>query len=431
MRFKFYLVTAVATSALALAGQALAGGFYVGDQSVKGLGRAYAGEAADTGADDLWWNPAAIAGLTRSEIVFGLQGESVSGTQSNTGSTITRPFQATTPVGGVSTAKNPTLSAVVPNFASAYRINDQWAVGLALTSPYSDTTKYASNSFARYDALTTKLLTIDVQPTLAWKPNRWLGLGVGFDAEYVKSTLSNALPNLSPLLPDGSQELQGNGWDYGFVVGGEAHPTSTLSLGVSYRSEIKHTLTGQVTVAGLYGPLAAANSSLSGKARFTTPDIATAAARWTFAPKLTLDAQVQRFGWSAFNAITITDIATTAATPENYRDTTNLSVGLEYALDAMWTVRTGMGYDETPTTNAVRSARVPDGNRWLYSLGLSAKPKSWLIVDAAVGYLDVQGSHLNYNDTQYSGTPVVTPVTLSGQTSNSDVITSIAAHVMF
>jgi long-chain fatty acid transport protein len=425
------LFAMTALSGLMCATTASAAAFYVQDQSVLGLGRAYSGEAADTGADSLWWNPASIAGIKHSEIYAGIQGEFVQGNETNAGSTITRPGQAPAPVGGSNSAKNPTESAIVPNSASALRLNDQWSVGLAITTPYSNITKYAPNSWTRYDGLKTKLVTIDVQPTLAWKPTSWLGVAVGVDIEHVDSSLSGALPNLSPLLPDGTELLKGHSYDYGWVIGAQVHPTSDLSVGVSYRSQIDHKLDGSVNVSGLFGPLAASNGSLSGKSTFDTPWIATIGARWTFAPRWTVDGQIQRFGWSVFNAINITDIAGTTSVPEGYRDSTNAAVGLEYAVSPMWTVRTGVQYDQTPTVDAERSSRVPDGNRWLFGAGTTFKPRTWMAVDVSVGYLDVEKSSINRNATAYAGTLAVTPITVTGETSNSDVILSSGVHFYF
>ena len=428
-RVSFLATTAIA--GLACATTASAAAFYVQDQSVVGLGRAYSGEAADQGADSLWWNPASIAGITRSEIFAGLQGELVDGDETNKGSTITRPGQAPAPVGGANSAFKPTESAIIPNSASALRLNDQWSIGLSITTPYSNITKYAPDSWTRYDGLKTKLVTIDAQPTLAWKPLSWLGLGVGFDVEHVDSSLSSALPNLSPLLPDGSELLKGHGWDYGWVVGAQVHPSDAVTVGLSYRSQIDHTLDGSVNVAGLLGPLAASNASVPGKSTFDTPWIATIGARWTFAPRWTLDAQVQRFGWSVFNAINVTDIAGTTSVPEDYRDTTNAALGLEYAVSPSWTVRAGAQYDQTPTVDAERSARVPDGDRWLFGLGTTFKPRTWMAVDVSAGYLDVRKSDVNRDATAYAGTAAVTPISITGETSNSDVILSSGVHLYF
>jgi long-chain fatty acid transport protein len=422
-------VTAIVASACATAASAAA--FYVQEQSIVGLGRAYSGEAAATGADSLWWNPASIAGISQSEIFAGIQGELVQGDETNTGSTITRPGQAPAPVGGANAAFKPTESAIVPNSDSAFRLNDQWSVGLAITSPFSSITKYAPDSWTRYDGLKTKLVTIDVQPTLAWKPLSWLGLGVGFDAEHVDSSLSAALPNLSPLLPDGTELVKGHGYNYGWVVGAQVHPRSDLSIGLSYRSQIDHTLHGSLNVAGLYAPLTASNASVPGVSKFDTPWIATLGARWTFAPRWTVDGEVQRFGWSVFNAISVTDVAGTTTDPEDYRDTTNVALGLEYAVTPTWTVRTGAQYDQTPTVDDERSARVPDGNRWLFGLGTTFKPRTWMAVDLSAGYLDVQKSSIDRNATAYAGTLAVTPITEMGETSNSAVILSSGFHLYF
>src|SRR4028119_887096 len=57
---------------LLLASQpAIASGFYLQEQSVRGWGRANSGEVADGGPASLWWNPAAIGWDERSSASFG------------------------------------------------------------------------------------------------------------------------------------------------------------------------------------------------------------------------------------------------------------------------------------------------------------------------------------------------------------------------
>ena len=55
-------VTAI-SSFCAFAGPASAQAFYLQEQSARAAGRAFSGEAADTGPSSLWWNPASIAGI--------------------------------------------------------------------------------------------------------------------------------------------------------------------------------------------------------------------------------------------------------------------------------------------------------------------------------------------------------------------------------
>ena len=64
---KLALSLTAAAGALAGAGAAQAQAFYLQEQAARAAGRAFSGEAADTGAASLWWNPAAIGGQVRAE----------------------------------------------------------------------------------------------------------------------------------------------------------------------------------------------------------------------------------------------------------------------------------------------------------------------------------------------------------------------------
>jgi long-chain fatty acid transport protein len=425
------LAAAASILALAFATSASAAGFYIQEQSVRGLGRAYSGEAADTGAQSIWWNPAAIGEVEGVEIYGGLNGVFSGSQVDDSGSTIQRPGQPTAPVGGASSAHNPLETGAVPSFDAAWRVSNHLALGLAVSAPFDFTTKYAADSFTRYQAITSKLQDFDLQPTLAIHVNRYLDLGVGFDAQYAKATLSQDLPNLSPLLPDGFESLKGDGWNYGWNIGAQVHPTSALSLGASYRSSIGHTLNGTVAVSGLLGPLAAENSTLAGTANFATPWIVVVGGRYRIDPRLTLDAQVQRVGWSEFKTINVTTLAGVTAIPQNYHDTTTGAVGLDYDVTHAWTMRAGVAYDPTPTPDDGRSARVPDGNRWMFSLGTTVRPARNIAIDGALSYVHLQRSPLDSDATAYAGTPVATPISYEGEVSGHAVIVSSGVTFKF
>ena len=406
-------------------------GFYIQEQSVKGLGRAYSGEAADTGPESLWWNPAAIGGVDGLQVYSGLNGIFSFSSVTDRGSTIQRPGQPRAPVGGDPRASNPLEPGVVPNFDAALRLSEHVALGLAVSAPFDFVTKYQPTSFARYDAVTSKLLDLDVQPTLAIHVNRYLDIGAGFDAQYAKSTLSAALPNLSPLLPDGYNELKGDGWDYGYTVGAQLHPSERLSLGASYRSSIDHTLSGTVTIAGLLGPLAAFNGALPSQARFSTPWIFVFGGRYRIDDHWTVEGQMQRVGWSVFNAIDVKNIAGTTVIPEGYHDTSTGAVGVDYTVNPRLTLRGGVAYDPTPTPDIGRSARVPDGDRWLFSLGGTMRPSPRLELDAAVAYVHLKSSPIISDATAYAGTPAVTPIAYIAEASGDAVIVSAGMKFRF
>lgn len=419
----------------AVATQAHASGFYLQEQSVRGTGRAYSGEVADQGPASLWWNPAAIGrpaeGQPRGiEAYAGVHAVFVDATVSNTGSTITYPGGTTLPVRGEPRGFDPIQKGVAPNLSASMPIGDRFTIGLSVAAPYNFTTKYRRQSWARYDGLESRLTTADFELIGAMKVNDWLDLGVGVDAQYTDAKLATASPNLSPLLPDGVQQLSGDGWDYGWTVGAQAHFTN-LTLGASYRSAIDHKLDGRVFVGGLLGPLAAGNAQLPGSASFSTPWIATLGARWKVTEKLTLNGQVQRVGWSEFDAIRVKTAAGNQALAQNYNDITSGAVGADFAVNDRLTLRAGVAYDPTPTPDAERTARVPDGDRWLYGVGATGKLSQRTQVDAALAYIAFSDSDVHHDTTFYGGTPAAVNTALRGLVVGKGYVMSLGMRTRF
>jgi len=401
---------------LAAAMPAGAAGFYIQEQSSRGAGRAYSGEAADTGVQSIWWNPAAIARVLRPQAYVGGQAIFVDARVDDAGSTIRRPGQAVAPVGGELRQSDPLQPGVAPSAGAAYPIGHRVVVGLSFTSPFNFTNKYEGASWTRYDALKSRVTDANVEVLAAIRVTDRLDVGLGLDAQYASATLTQALPNLSPLAPDAMQRLSGGGWDYGWDAGAQYRPDERLTLAASYRSKISHTLKGDVSVGGLLGPLAGANLTTSGRATFDTPWMATLGARWQATDRLWLNAQVQRIGWGQFRAITVSLPGGTQVTPQDYKDTTTVAVGLDYApaFTSTWTLRGGVQYDPTPTPDASRSTRVPDGDRWLFGLGATHRLRGGATLDLNADYIAFAESRINRTDLEFAGTPVATPVTFRG-----------------
>src|SRR5690606_28922926 len=165
-----------------VAAPAFAGSFYLQEQSVRGAGRAFSGEAADRGVGSMWWNPASIARSGR-EVSVGLHAIRIDSEVKNAGSYVTYPGGVDVPVVNPrNTEVDPIESGLVPNFAFATPIGDRFAVGVSVAAPYNFTTKYEQGSFARYDALTSELRSGDASLTVAYQVNDWLDVGAGLNA---------------------------------------------------------------------------------------------------------------------------------------------------------------------------------------------------------------------------------------------------------
>jgi long-chain fatty acid transport protein len=425
------LAAGVALAALVAATQASASAFYLQEQSVRGTGRAYSGEVADKGVASLWWNPSSIAGIDRSEVYLGLNGILVDSKVSDAGSTITRPIPPaglTTPVGGSNVAYKPIENGLLPNFAGAWKVSDKLSLGLLVAAPYNFTTRYSSASWARYDALKSQLHTVNIDGVVAYKVNDLIDLGVGVTAMYADAELTNALPNISPLQPDGVQALKGDGWAYGYTVGAQLHPSKALTIGASYRSKIDQKLKGDVTIAGLLAPIPAANNfKVGAQAKISLPWVASIGARYAVNDQWTLNGSISRVGWSQFDAIRVTFPGSATTVPQNYKDVTTYAVGVDYQATPRLTLRTGVQYDPTPTPDVGRTARVPDGDRMMYAAGATWAATDRLKLDAAISYIAFDNAKINRTDATATGSTV----NLRGDVEGSAVVLSTGARFSF
>ena len=403
------------------AGTAQAAGFYLQEQSVRGWGRANSGEVADQGAASLWWNPASIAGSTKSEAVFGATGILPSGRVDDAGTLIDRPGAPPLPVGGQSSMRDPIVRGVAPHNAFALPLGERIAVGLAVTSPFSFTSDYDPSGWQRYSAIRSRLLTVDLQPSVAVKATEWLSVGAALNIQYSDAWLSNALPNLAPGSPDARLRLTGDGWDWGWTAGVQLRPAERLTIGLAYKSAVEHKLKGPVEIAGLEGPLATRNLRAQTVARFTTPWQLTAGARIGVTKGLTLNVQAVHFGWSKFDRIEIAAPINNAIV-QNYKDTWSVAVGVDQAIGERLTVRAGVQIDPTPTRDSGRDPRVPDGDRVDYNVGATFKMSGRISLDAAAGLTDLEDSPISRDERFYAGTPAQTDILTDGRANGQRVL---------
>jgi len=409
----------LALAALAAIGRpAAAAGLYAQEQSVEGLGRAYSGEAAASGADALWWNPAAIGDVQGAQLFNGLQVVAADVDVRDGGSTIQRPGSATAPVGG-NPYSEPFDIAEIPDFAAARRLSDQWSAGLAVTAPFGFAAVSRPDAWTRYEAVKVRLVDVDFQPTIAWRPAPWVRLGIGADAEIADVKFSVALPNPSAADADGRANLATNGWSFGWVAGAQIDAGPSLTLGASYRSGQDHSLGGHVTSGGLLGALATGDGQAVTRVRFATPWLATLGARWRLTPRLTLEGEVQRIGWSRYRGFSIATVGVAPpAIRAPARDTTSFAAGLDYAAMPGLTLRAGVQADP----RAIRdSAVLPDGSRLIFSAGASLSRSPHTALDIGVAYVDFAHSPITSDVLAFAGTAQATPVHLVGQ---------LAAHAL-
>jgi long-chain fatty acid transport protein len=400
--------SAAALLVCTIAAPANASGFALREASPGSVGRAFAGEGviADSAAT-VWYNPAGMTKLQGTTITAGAHLLFINSRQFDRGSTRTVPgVPAPIPTGGPDGGNPFNPVVLVPTLYGTLQLSDRLTAGIGVNAPFGLRVDYADDWFGRHDSQRSELVTYNVQPSLAWRVTDKLSIGAGVSIQYVEALLTNALPNLSPLQPDGRARVEGDdislGWNIGVLF--DAGPAR---LGAHYRSRVKHQLKGSFEVEGLTGPLAGANRQVDARAPISVPDSLSLSAMVTPAPGVRLLGSAEWTNWSVFDAIRVQtpDGAPISTSPQNYRDSWSFHLGGEADLSTSWTVRAGLATDSTPTVDAFRSSRVPDGDRTWLSAGATWRLRDGLDVRLSYAHVFVTAEELDRADGFYEGSP--------------------------
>ncbi len=409
---------AVAIAAIFIVGYAQAGAFQILEHDAAGTGTAHANTAEAGSIASMFANPAAMSFQSGTQfsgvltpIAFGARFKSDSATSA-----------VGTPTSG-GNGGDAGGTSVVPALFFTTDITSNLRFGIGITTPYALRTEYDDGWVGRYFALRTNLETIDINPSLSFKVNDAIAIGVGVSAQRANAEITKAIdfgsrciPGLTPLLGaagaagacaqgfvtpqtrDGTVKLKASDWQTGFNVGAMFTLSPDTRVGVSYRSAITHKLSGQASFTNpdLPGALAAltktpATTDGSANAELKLPDVFSIGLHHKLDAQWALMADVSQTRWNRFKEIRVKfdNGAADSVEPQNYRNTTRVAVGTTFQARADTVLRGGIAFDPTPVRDEYR-VRVPDGDRVWLSLGASIKPSKSMSVDVGVSRLLVR-----------------------------------------
>jgi long-chain fatty acid transport protein len=462
------LLTGLIAFALFNSPSAKAGSFQINEQSASGMGTAFAGGAAAAeDASTLFYNPAGIALLDHGELQIGGSYIDFSAKFRNQGSRYNLPG---TPINGLPIRGGDGGEAGVAHFiGNVYLVQPVFrsaqygdlSVGVGLTTPYGLETDYSPGWVGRYFSLRTKLLTFDIQPTIAYRLWDRLSLGASLDIQYASARLSQAIDfgliganilnqSFFPLVPaplraaiqrayagsgfvpqgrDGIFEVHGNDWQVGFTVGAIFEYLKPNNegffqdgrVGFSYRYGISHDVKGSaefrgvpaISGAGLPAALQfplpnALQNTFFGQSASATglnlPDVFHFSIYQRFAHQFAIMGDVAWTRWSSLKTINInfdSGITPSSSLIIDYKDTIRAAIGLEWYATKNFTFRLGFAYDESPIrSDATRTPRIPDNDRYFVAVGARWSPTSWVDFDLAYAHLFVDDPTTNLVDSQ-------------------------------
>ena len=333
---------------------ALAGGFQLWEESAVGTGDYHAGAAAE--GDDVsleFYNPAQVTSLKHTQVSAG--GVIIPMTVDFDGRVVgARAF-------GKSKEINP-----VPNFHLGVPISKRLFFTFGVTAPFGLQTDYDDRSdfTVQFAADETKLMTININPGIAYRLTSWLSAGVGYDAMYGEADYNSRIDATD--LFTNHLSAWGHGYNAGLFFNFHLFHAEPTHIGVSYRSGIN---------LNASGPSKLLTNSTTAKAEFKIPATTMISLYQPVTPRFSVMASAFYTQWRVFSELLLENTAFTSTgfnipVHENYRNTWNFALGAHGKLTRTLMWKVGGGYDQTPTRTGYRDIRLPDANRIALSTGL-------------------------------------------------------------
>lgn len=289
--------------------------------------------------------------------------------------------------------------AIVPASYGSYQLGGPSGnvfLGIGINSAFGLTTKpenfnYQGSVLAR----TSKLFSMNANPTIGYRIAPGVSVGVGAQIQYSEGTFRFA----TGIPQNDSTFFKGDDWAFGATAGILIEPARGTAIGLGWRSQISHELEGkfETPFAGL---------STASTVDLKLPDIVTLSIRQAVSPTMRLLGTVEWSNWSRFKELRVVSDATGPtvlgpATPgstigtidANWSDGWFFSAGGEYDYSPVLTLRAGAAYEISPVDSPEkRIIGIPDSDRIWLSIGATYKYSESTSFDLAYTHIFLEDS---------------------------------------
>jgi len=364
-------------------------GFAVYTQGASSLGQGAATIAHTDDPSAIFWNPALINKLQ--------------GTQIQLGTTIifpSRKFESD--ITGETFRTEPDVFFPSTLFIT-HKFNDKISAGLGVFNPFGLSTKWSDDWEGRYIATNSEMTTFNINPVVSYQIIPQLSFAAGLDFLLLDATLENKINMLFFGIPaDGNQKFEGDGTGVGYNLGILFEPHKNISIGASYRSEIKVDIDGDAKFdlpSGTPSLIGALFPDTPGNTKITFPQQIHAGIYYKGFDPLTFELAMRWEGWSSYDQLKIkldkpVVGSKTSVSKKDWEDTYSVSLGAKYQLNDSIALLAGYLYGGNPIPDKTFEPAIPDANTHLFTVGTSIKHKQFK-VDLAYGYQKLQERNKN------------------------------------
>ncbi len=382
-----------------------ASGLAIPEQGAAAMGMSAAVTARSEDLSAIFYNPAGIDYVKNSEIMLGV-------TPIRPGHEY-HPFREDLDFFDRTDSESKTF--LPPQIYAAWRANDNMVLGIGVFAPFGLGTEWDNGWDGRYVSTLAEITNVHINPTLSYKVNETVSIGVGVSYITANATIEKMIDTgglISSSLAanpnyDSMFGLEGDGSSFNFNLGTIIRPIERLQLGVSYRSAfdidlegtakfkheetaIKTAVAGAAVMGGADSATATAMADgtynlISGMMPASQDGSATLKMPWmlNFGIKYDLNEawdtsfDLDFVGWSVYDELVIDfdkDMPEDKTTlKKDWENSFILRGGTSYDINESFVARGGLMFDSNPVPEDTFDPQLPDSDRWALSIGAGYK----------------------------------------------------------
>ena len=347
--------------------QVHAGGLMLYEIGTDNAGLANAGAAARAqGPSTIASNPAGMTYLPGTQITAGLQvlyGDLRYDRDSGT----------SVPGSGSGNALDPIPGG---SFFITHELDDHWSVGFGSYGDFGLAVNYDNDWSGRYFAQNSSVQGLSLVPSVAYRVNEQWSVGLGIKAMYGILQAQTAIDR-SPFgfadRADGQYKYEDGTWGYGANVGVIYAPQTGTRIGLTYTSQVDLDFEDRLDVQG-DGRLLDRVNNTNTQLDMTVPQTLTLSLFQQLDPQWALLISANWQDWSEFGDVAV-QVDTTALGSQStsvdagFKDTWHLSLGAQYQATEQLLWNVGMAYDSSAVSDSNRTFTVPMGESWRIATG--------------------------------------------------------------
>jgi long-chain fatty acid transport protein len=383
-------------------------GFAAGFQSFEtngsGMGNAYAGGAAiGDDASKEFDNPASIVRLNHPEL--DISNVFVFAHSTFIAGQMDHPIPgAKNPVDILGTFELPSIHFTSP-------LTERLYFGFGVTVPFGYSTNYGYDAVSSLYAQKSEISAININPSFAYKVTNKFSVGLGFNVQYLNATYNRAfmMPLVEQMLLQGHMMNKADDWGYGWNAGLLYQFDEKSRIGLSYRSHVYHSPTGDAKINGaiIGGPTpipVAYYWNLDSDVDL--PETVLLSGYHDFNDKIAAMASISYTHWSRFDDLCLKFANGAFPMPnitahEGFHNSFRFSLGGNYRFNEHFLWRVGAAFDQSPVDDGNRTAPLPDSNRIWLSTGLQYVFNHYVTADAGYSHIFLANGSLHNVDPVY------------------------------